>query len=125
MQSQPPAPVNPVTDHFQCYLVKRASGSPRFTTIPGVAAVDQFGSHAMDLLRPRYFCAPANKNNEDPSAPSHSQSLLCYKARHRVRFGTKAPFTNDQFGPLHETLTRRMEFCVPSTLASPDEAFLD
>jgi hypothetical protein len=125
LQSSPPAPVNPATDHFQCYLVKRASGTPRFTTIPGVTAVDQFGSHAMDLLRPRYFCTPANKNNEDPTAPTHAPQLLCYKARHRVRFGDKQVFTNDQFGPQHETIIRRMEFCVPSTFASPSGAFLD
>jgi hypothetical protein len=115
-----PAPdlTNPTTDHFQCYLVRRSTGEPRFAAIRGVTGVDQFGSHAMDLLRPRFFCAPANKNNEDPSAVNHQQGLLCYKARHRIRFPTLEPFINNQFVDQEVTITRRMEFCVPSTIVT-------
>jgi hypothetical protein len=53
--------------------------------IRGVSAVDQFGSHAIDILRPRYLCVPADKNDEDPTAPDALESLLCYKAKHQVR----------------------------------------
>jgi hypothetical protein len=115
----PPAPLqNPVTDHFECYLVRRSAGQPRFQSIPGVSAEDQFGTHALDVLRPKYLCVPANKANEDPGALSHTQNLLCYKARHRVRFPTLAAFVNNQFGPEDTTLIRRMEFCVPSTIVA-------
>src|SRR6185295_13225010 len=83
----PPGPLpNPVTDHFQCYLVRRSAGAPRFTPITGVAATDQFGAHGLDIQRPKYLCVPANKNDEDPAAPTDPQSLLCYKAKQRVRF---------------------------------------
>src|SRR5262249_47694288 len=113
-----PLPSSPV-DHFQCYLVRRSPGSPRFTPIHGIGIQDQFGPHTVDLLRPRYLCVPADKNGEDPTAPQDSQSLLCYKSRHRARFGTQNVFTNNQFGPVSQPLTRRMEFCVPSTLGAP------
>jgi len=108
----------PVTDHFQCYSVKRTRGTAKFVPQRGVSAVDQFGAHTLDVLRPRYLCVPANKNGEDPTAPSHPDSLVCYKARHRDPFGTMHPFTNNQFGPLEITLTRRLEFCVPSKVVT-------
>ena len=112
-----PDPLGPTDlDHFQCYLVRRSAGEPRFQAIRGVAAVDQFGSHGLDLLRPRYLCAPANKNNENPGAEGHPQALLCYKAKHRVRFGDRQPFIADQFLEKQVELTRRMEFCVPSSI---------
>jgi hypothetical protein len=66
--SAPPDLQDPVVNHYQCYSVRRAVGSPRFVKIPNVSGTDQFGSHTMDLLRPRYFCLPADKNGEDPTA---------------------------------------------------------
>jgi hypothetical protein len=95
--SQPSPLQNPVTSHFQCYLVRRSNGEPRFQPIRGVAAVDQFGSHGLDILRPRYLCTPADKNNENPGAETGTQGLLCYKSKHRVRFGDREPFVADQF----------------------------
>jgi hypothetical protein len=114
--SQPSPLPNPITNHFQCYLVRRSTGEPRFQPIRGVGAVDQFGSHAMDLLRPRYLCTPANKNDENPGAESGTQGLLCYKAKHRVRFGDREPFIADQFLQRRVSIIRRMEFCVPSVI---------
>ena len=125
--SQPP-PLQDPGNHFQCYLVRRSQGEPRFHPIRGVSIVDQFGSHAMDLLRPRHLCVPANKNNEDPTAPQSPGNLLCYKARHRVRFGEREPFMTNQFLSAREKLIRRMEFCVPTAFVgegSPSSAFVD
>jgi hypothetical protein len=118
--SQPPALANP-GNHFQCYLVRRSSGEPRFQTIRGVSAVDQFGSHAMDILRPKYLCVPADKNGEDPTAPSSAENLLCYKVKHRVRFGDREPFITNQFLSSREEIIRRMEFCVPTTFVENDD----
>ena len=114
--SQPTPLPDPITDHFQCYLVRRSTGEPRFQPIRGVAAVDQFGSQGLDLLRPRYLCVPADKNGENPGAESNPQGLLCYKAKHRVRFGDREPFIADQFLQKRVSIIRRMEFCVPSTI---------
>jgi hypothetical protein len=115
--SQPPALPNP-GNHYQCYLVRRSSGTPRFARIFGVTAVDQFGSHAFDILRPRYLCVPADKNDEDPTAPDAQENLLCYKAKH-PRFGERQPFITNQFVASQERVVRRMEFCVPTTFVNP------
>jgi len=115
----PPGPAGPPTDpdvpdHFQCYKVKRSQGSPKFQKILGVKVQDQFGTAMLDLLKPVRLCAPANKRNEDPSAPQHLFHLLCYKTKNSS-FGTVQTYTNDQFGPAQPLLIHRRELCVPST----------
>jgi len=70
-----------------CYKVKRSKGSPKFQKILGVKVQDQFGIVNLDLLKPIRLCAPANKRNEDPSAPQHLFHLLCYKTKNSA-FGT-------------------------------------
>ena len=114
----PPPPLASPIDHFQCYRVRRSIGSARFTVKRGIPVVDQFGSHAVDLLRPRFFCVPANKNNEDPGAINHTEDLLCYKTEHKARFTGREPFINHQFGPEDVKLIRRTSFCVPSSIVT-------
>ena len=111
----PPGPLpNPVTDHFQCYNVRRSSGTPRFTEIPNVTVDDQLGTHVTRLRRPRYLCLPANKNDEDPSAPANPNALLCYRTR--TRFGEVTAFLDNQFLAQQVRIIRRLELCVPSVL---------
>jgi hypothetical protein len=114
LESQPPPLLNP-TSHFQCYLVGRSSGSARFERVVDVPVADQFGSHVVDLIRPRYLCVPANKNDEDPTAPSGQDNLLCYKAKQHVRLGEQQPFMTNQFLSRRERMIRNLEFCVPTT----------
>ena len=109
----PPTDPN-VPDHFQCYKVKRSKGSPKFQKVLGVTVQDQFGTVKLDLLKPIRLCAPANKNHEDPTAPSHRFHLLCYKTKNSA-FGMAQTYTNDQFGPAQPLLIHRRELCVPST----------
>jgi hypothetical protein len=116
--SDPGALANPAVDHFQCYKVKRTKGAPRFVKIPQVKADDQFGTAMLDLLKPARLCVPANKNGEDPTAPQHMFSLLCYKTKNSP-FGTVQTFTHSQFGPDQPLLIHRRELCVPSQLNPP------
>jgi len=109
----PPALTQPTIDHFQCYKVKPSPGAPKFQKILGVKVDDQFGTATLDLLKPALLCAPANKQNEDPTAPDHPGHLLCYKTKHSA-FGTVQTFTNSQFGPAQPLLIHRRELCVPS-----------
>jgi hypothetical protein len=110
----PPALTPPTPDHFQCYKVRRSRGGPKFTRVSGVTGVDQFGPYTVDLIKPRWLCAPASKNGEDPTAPTHPEHLLCYKARDQTDFDQRTVTTTDQFGSQSNLLIRRIELCVPS-----------
>jgi hypothetical protein len=110
----PPPLTPPTPDHFQCHKVKRSRGAAKFVKIPGVTGQDQFGPYSVDLMRPRWLCAPANKNGEDPTAPTHPGHLLCYKTRNNTPFAERTATVNDQFGLQNVLLHRRIELCVPS-----------
>ena len=58
-------------DHFMCYEIKPKA----FATVPGVSVQDQFGQHTETVRFAHRLCAPANKNNEDSTAPSHPEHL--------------------------------------------------
>lgn len=115
----PPSPLPlPTVDHFQCYRTKRSRGTARFTKI-NVTVGDQFESVGITLVRPYRLCVPADKNGEDPTAPTHPGVLLCYRSKSGVRFGTLGAHILNQFGPDDVTLIHRRELCVPSTLETP------
>jgi hypothetical protein len=103
----------PVGDHFTCYKVKRARGAPKFVK-QTVTVADQFQSVTELVIKPVRLCAPANKNGEDPTAPSHPGHLLCYKVKSATKFGTEVHSISNQFGPDSVTLIHRRELCVPS-----------
>jgi hypothetical protein len=116
LAAQPPPLVNPIIDHFQCYRVRRSRGSASFSRIVGVKVDDQFGTAFMDLIRPRFVCLPANKADEDPTAPGHPQGFLCYKTRQQAPFGDAFPFVNNQILAQQVEIIRRFELCVPSVI---------
>jgi hypothetical protein len=105
--------VPPVADHFICYTVKRARGGVRFVP-QSVTVEDQFQSVTERLLRPVRLCAPADKQDEDPTAPTHPGHLLCYKTRSDTRFGTVEKVIENQFGPDDVKVIARRELCVPA-----------
>jgi len=114
LTGNPPPLTGPTVDHFQCYKVKRSRGAAKFSKVAGVTGVDQFGSYSVDLLQPRWLCAPASKAGEDPTAPTDAQHLLCYKTRNSAPFSRRTVFATDQFGSGPMDLIRRIELCVPS-----------
>lgn len=109
-------PINPPPgDHFTCYKVRPSRGAPKFTPVT-VTVADQLETIGETLLKPIRFCAPANKNGEDPTAPAHPGHLLCYKSKSSAAFGTIVKSIDNQFGPDQMTLIHRRELCVPSLL---------
>jgi hypothetical protein len=56
---------------------------------------------------------PADKNGEDPTAPSHPTSLVCYKTK-AGKFGASTHTVDNQFGTDQVTVIHRRELCVPS-----------
>jgi hypothetical protein len=118
-QTPPPPLVPPLIDHFQCYRAKRTAGTARFPKTP-VTVGDQFENISESLLKPYRLCVPTNKNNEDPSAPTHQVLQLCYKAKSATKFGTVGVKVNNQFGDDDDiTLIHRRELCVPSVAPTP------
>ena len=104
-------------DHFQCYKVKRSKGAPKFAKRT-VSVQDQFETVTLTLVKPFLLCAPANKNNEDPTAPSHPDHLTCYKTKDG-KFPSSTHTIDNQFGTDQVTLIHRRELCVPSLKNPP------
>jgi len=118
----PPGPLpNPLAiDHYNCYRVERSTGAPPFVPITGVTVDDQFGPVTVSVTDPRFLCAPANKNGEDPSAPGEPGHLMCYWTEHpREQIDISPIFVEDQFGARTERAIRRDELCVPSLVTVP------
>ena len=74
-------------DHFQCYLVRRSTGEPRFQQIRGVTARGSVRCRSDGPPAARATSARRRtRTTRIRARVSHPQGLLCYKARHRVRF---------------------------------------
>jgi len=103
----------PPLDHFECYVIKRAKGGAKFVA-QTVTVSNQFDDDVtVTLVRPFRLCAPASKNDEDPTAPQHPDHLLCYRTRSE-RFGDAEHTIQNQFGGRNVRVISRNEFCVPS-----------
>jgi hypothetical protein len=102
----------PPLDHFQCYKVKKSKGAPKFVKITASIS-NQFESTTLTLVKPYKVCVPADKNGEDPTAPSHPTSLICYKTK-AGKFGASTHTIDNQFGTDQVTVIHRRELCVPS-----------
>jgi len=120
-----------VVDHFMCYksaAAKPPTGRPpfpKFTPHAGVAVTDEFSGappdqHELDLKKTKALCNPADKNGEDPIAPTHTQHLESYVAK-VTKLPTPQPkptaqvrTTQDQFGVLKLKVTSVDRVMVPS-----------
>jgi hypothetical protein len=109
-----PDPLDDPLDHFKCY---RVSGA-RFRQA-GIGVETQFGSLTVDIKRPLHLCAPADKNGEDPSAPTHADHLLCYQVRGPRPQSQPTINTVEQLESGSYTFFGPREFCVPSSKTLP------
>jgi len=112
-----PTPGAFVTDHFQCYKISISTNTPKFVPVLGVSLGDQFGTMTVDVKKPAFLCNPVDKNGEDPTAPNHSDHLLCYKAKQvdTVKFvKLVGVFVNNQFGSETLDVKKPALLCVPA-----------
>ena len=70
-----PPPPPTALNHFLCYQISR--GAIRETV---TLTTNQFGSSSAVVRRAQRLCAPANKENEDPTAPGDVDHLTGYYA---------------------------------------------
>jgi len=114
----PPLPGSFIVDHFQCYKVAASKGAPKFVPVLNVEIADQFGTMHVDVKKPTYLCTPVDKNGEDPTAPTHTDHLMCYQVK-QVKTDPKflkvvGVFVNNQFGPEQLDVKKPSELCVPA-----------
>jgi len=93
-----PTPGN--VDHFTCYKAGATSGSIKFLPFAGLSLIDQFGPSTVEVKKPKFLCAPTDKNNENPGAELHPEHLKGYQIKNLVKpvFPTNITVT-DQFNP--------------------------
>lgn len=95
-------------NHFQCYEVKRRA----FPGIP-LTLSDQFGSASTQARRAERLCNPADKNDQDPTAPTDPDHLVGYKTRFRFTKVANQTILN-QFGTVSVDVLRPDRLFVPS-----------
>jgi hypothetical protein len=66
----------PPPTHFDCYEVTNNGNIP---DVLGISLVDRFGSLTAKATEIHRLCAPTNKNNEDPAAPSSAGHLTGFE----------------------------------------------
>jgi hypothetical protein len=106
-----PTPTPVPLDHFQCYETHRPP-----IRLSGVSLVDHFGASTVRVLRGKRFCAPADKNDEDPTAPLDLDHLASYTIKQtEPRFARVRNFSvTNQFGTILLDLVRPDSLLVPS-----------
>jgi hypothetical protein len=116
----PPLPLN-VIRHYACHDVSNISGPD--ISHKAVTVVDQFATTPIPGFTAKNkwkLCVAADKNGEDPTAPTDNTALMCFFAGKTPPFGTKKLFLNNQFGPSQfasqPRATQYDELCVPSNI---------
>ncbi len=108
----PPADAQP--DHFTCYKAKTTSGTLKFVEV-GVTLVDRYRSSTATVKAPKLLCAPTDKNDEDPTAPSHPDHLEDYKIKPTTKFTTAVnQKVDNQFGTIFLDVKKPIAIQVPT-----------
>src|SRR6185369_6821117 len=106
-----PTPVFPPLDHFQCYETHRP---PLY--LPPITLDDRFGPGVVEVKRLKRLCAPADKNGEDPTAPTDVDHLGVYTIKQTSPRFPRVPNVEvyNQFGTQVVDLTRVERLMVPT-----------
>jgi cysteine-rich repeat protein len=112
-----PPPIGAIAvDHYKCYAVKVASGTPKFPKNVTVSVADQFivGPQLFAVKKPTHLCTPVDKNGEGILHGAIHQ--LCYQVKPTVKNATNPGlFLHTQFGPERFDATKEERLCVPSS----------
>jgi len=83
----------------------------------GVTANDALGASTITVRQAKRLCAPVNKNNEDPTAPSHPGHQTFYTIKQTgPKFDRVKDLTvTDQFGTIEVDLVRPERLLVPTS----------
>jgi hypothetical protein len=105
-----------VLDHFMCYETKPT----KFPVMPAIPVEDQFGAHSEIIRFPHRLCAPADKRDEFPDAPTHPDHLIGHIVTGKSVREPNLTIVN-QFGTIKLDTIRPDLLLVPTlkTLAPP------
>jgi hypothetical protein len=113
--------------HLQCYNLKNSGFDATSVTL-----ADRFGTRSMTVRKARRLCAPADKNGEDPDAPTSPDFMTAYSINGGGKFDrVRSQTVVDQFGTLTVDITTPRMLLVPSAYSptslpsSPAGAFVD
>jgi hypothetical protein len=103
--------VLPPLNHFQCYETHRPPAR-----IFGLTADDIFGPSVIDLKKLKRVCAPADKNHEDPTAPTDPDHLgvVTIKQTSPRFVPVKGVTITNQFGTQTMNVTKPDRLLVPT-----------
>ncbi len=112
----PPPPTGSIeVDHYKCYTVKIAAGTPKFPKGVVVTLTDQFivSAQTFAVRKPTHLCTPVDKNGEGMKHDAVHQ--LCYQVKPTMK-NPKHPglFLHTQFGAERFDATKEERLCVPS-----------
>jgi endoglycosylceramidase len=120
-------------NHFKCYKVREAKGTPKFAPPHDVDLGDQFETKVTRVMRPKYLCTPVATDGQ--GIPDPEGHLMCYKIKDapgQPRFQRQEIDIEDQFAEqdlktVRGDCRRSTFLCVPSTkrIASPSGAFIE
>jgi hypothetical protein len=101
-------------NHFQCYEVDRLPYDRTPATLD-----DRFGPGTVELRRLARLCNPADKNDEDPTAPTDPDHLTGYQLKqHDPRFDTQRDvIIINQFGVITADVSKPSLLLAPSAKA--------
>jgi hypothetical protein len=104
-----PSPRETPTRHYQCYELHQGSRNA-----VDVALDDQIGTGDVTVRRPKRLCAPADKNDEDETAPQQVVHLQAYEATQNNHFQPRVANVTNQFGTFNVTLAHVDFALVPA-----------
>ncbi len=114
--ADPPLPAPSIeVDHYKCYAVKVAPGTPKFPKGLSVTLADQFfpGTQTFLVKKPTHLCTPVDKNGEGILHPVLHQ--LCYQVKATVKNPPHpGVFVHSQFGAERLDGSREERLCLPS-----------
>jgi hypothetical protein len=83
--------------------------------VSAISLIDAFWTSTAGATKPKLLCTPADKNDEDPTAPSHPDHLETYQIRPTTKFTkTSGLALMDQLGTTTVTLVKPATLMVPT-----------
>ena len=98
----------------------------------GISLEDAFWTSTAEARKPKWLCTPADKNDEDPTAPNDPDHLEAYQIKPAAKFTAASGVQLlDPLGTTTVTLTKPANLLVPtakslvSTPAAPVDPIVD